>query len=714
MPSIADSSSSNRLAVVADDDATTRLLIRAALEEDGWTVEEAADGVLACEAVERLHPDVVLLDVDMPALNGFEACARLRSFRGCRHIPVMMITGMDDQESISRAYDAGATDFLPKPPSFEVLRQRLRHMRRAEQDARNLRNERDFVSAVVDHSAALVVILDPLGQIVRFNESCEQVSGFSLSETTGKPVWDILTDPHERDRERARFERLISQRENNRYEGSWTTRDGKRRHIVWSNSVLVDRDGRVENVVCTGLDITDLSEAEERIQFLAAHDLLTGLPNRHLVTERLEQAIAEVDDAGKMAVILLDLDRFNNVNTSLGRSAGDQLLRAVADRLTKSLRLSDVLARQVSGLRTELGCLGGDEFTAVVTGVPDAKEVAAIVERLQHALDRPFTLEGQKLSVTSSVGVAMYPGDGTTSETLLRHAESAMNSARGKVRGSYHFYSSATHARVSERFSLETELRDAIKGGELVLHYQPKTSTVSGHIAGAEALVRWQHPSRGLVAPTSFIEIAEETGLIVPIGDWVLREACRQVTAWLESGLTAVPVAVNLSSAQFRENDILERIASVLNETSLDPKYLALEITESMVMYDVATACEILHRLSELGVRVGIDDFGTGYSALSSLKDLPAHHLKIDRAFIKDLAIGSRDIALTQAIIDLAHGLDLTVVAEGVESDEQLAILREQGCDEVQGFLIGQPLPNDQFAALLDRPRGDVQAVSST
>ena len=415
MSTNADNSSSNRIAVVADDDATTRLLIRAALEEDGWTVEEAADGAVACEIVERLQPDVVLLDVDMPGLDGFKACARLRTLRGCQHTPVMMITAMDDQESICRAYDAGATDFLPKPPSFVVLRQRLQYMHRSEQNSRQLRNERDFVSAVVDHSAALVLILDPTGRIVRFNESCERVSGFSLNEAKGKRIWDILSDPQERDRERATFERLISQRRHNRYDGTWMTRDATPRQIVWSNSVLVNSGGDVEYVVCTGLDVTDLSEAEERIRFLAAYDPLTGLPNRQLVTERLGRAIAEADDGQQIAVLILDLDRFNDVNASLGRPAGDQILKEVADRLAKSLRLTDMLARQVSDLRTELGCLGGDEFTAIVTGISDAKEVTGIIERLQHALDRPFTLEGQKLVVSSSVGAALYPADGTTS-----------------------------------------------------------------------------------------------------------------------------------------------------------------------------------------------------------------------------------------------------------------------------------------------------------
>ena len=701
MPTNADSTSSNRMVIVADDDATMRVLIRAALEQDGWTVEEVADGVRACEVAERVQPDIVLLDVGMPELDGFEACARLRTLRRCQHISIMIITGQDDEESIRRAYDVGTTDFLSKPFSFTVLRQRVQYMYRAQQNSRELRNERDFVSAVVDHSAALVLILDPTGHIVRFNESCEPASSLSFSEAKGKRVWDILSSPEERDRERVTFERLISERGTNHCEGSWTTKDGSRREVAWSNSVLLNSDGDVEHVVCTGLDITDRNEAEERARFLVSYDPLTGLPNRRLVTERLEQAIA----AGQqLALLILDLDRFKDVNTAWGHPAGDQLLREVADRLAQSLRLSDVLSRSNTGLRAELGCLGGDEFSALVTPLPDASELATIIERLQRALSRPFKFQDQEFTVTASVGAALYPADGSNSDTLLRNAESAMHVAREKMRGTYHFYSVAMHTRISERLLIETELRQAVDHGELVLHYQPKTSTASGRITGAEALVRWQHRSRGLVAPASFIKVAEETGLIAPIGKWVLRQACDQVKSWLESGLTAVPVAVNLSSAQFRVADLLGGIASILNETTLDPSYLALEITESLIMRDPEKAREILRRLKELGVHVAIDDFGTGYSTLSSLKTLPVHHLKIDQTFVRDLAKSAEDVAITRAIIAMAHGLGLTVVAEGVESEEQLAILREEGCDEVQGFLIGRPVPSDQFAALLDQP----------
>ena len=344
-----------------------------------------------------------------------------------------------------------------------------------------------------------------------------------------------------------------------------------------------------------------------------------------MVTEHLQQAIAATTDGQQLAVLIPDLDRFKDVNATWGRSAGDELLREVADRLARSLRLSDVLAHHDHSLRMELGRLGADEFSVLVPRVRDAKEVAALVERLQHALARPFKFEDQDFTVTACVGAALYPSDGSDAEMLLRNAEAAKHAAREKLRGSYHFYSVAMHASVSESLSLETELRRAVDRNELVLHYQEKTVADSGRICGAEALVRWQHPSRGLLAAGSFIGMAEETGLIVPLGEWVLRQTCNQVTSWLESGRTAVPVAVNLSSVQFHGADLLTLIATILTETALDPTYLAVEITKSMIMHDIAKAREVLHALSDFGVQVAIDDFGTGHSTLSSLRDLPVH-----------------------------------------------------------------------------------------
>ena len=689
---------SNRTVLVAEDDRATRGLIRAALEPDFWTIEEAGDGLHACEVAERIQPDIVLLDVGMPRMDGFEACARLRTQPSTQHTPVMMMTAMDDQESISRAYEVGATDFLPKPFNFTILRQRLQYMRRAQQDRNALRNERDFASAVVEHSAALVLILDPAGHIVRFNESCERVSGHSQNEVEGRLVWDVLSGPDER----GAFERLIAERGTNHYEGSWTINDGSQREIAWSNSVLLDSHDAIEHVVCTGLDITSRNQAEERARFLASYDPLTSLPNRRLITERVDRAIVATAAEQQLAVLLFDLDRFTDVNATLGYEAGDQLLKTVSDRLAKSLQLSNVLTRHNPDLRTELGRLGGDEFIVLATGVQEASEVAAIVERLQQALGRSLKWKDQELTMTASVGAALYPADGSDSESLLRNSESAMRAARNKMRGSYHFYSPDLHRSISKRLSLEQELRQAVERGEFVLHYQPKRFTGSGHISGAEALIRWQHPSQGLLSPGSFIDIAEETGLIVPIGEWVLRQACNQMMSWLESGLDPATVAVNLSSAQFHGTDLLKGVVEILNETTLPPSYLTLEVTESMIMHDSREACDILCRLGDLGVRISLDDFGTGHSTLSLLRELPVHQLKIDQAFVKDLAVNSKDVALVRSIIAMAHALDLTVIAEGVESEEQLAILREEECDEVQGYLTGQPLPSDQLAALLD------------
>ena len=595
-------------------------------------VEEAEDGTSAVLVAERLRPDIVLLDVEMPQLDGFQTCEKLRELPSSAHTPILMITGMH--------------------------------------------------------------------RVLRFNPSCERASGYSESEARGRFVWDILADPDDPNQNRLMFERLVAERAPNDYQGSWTTKDGAQREIAWSNSVFVNQDA-VENVVDTGLDVTARNQAEERLRFLASFDPLTGLPNRRLMIEHLQEAIATAKaNDSRLAMVFLDLDRFKQINSTLGHAGGDRLLQDVADRLAKSVRLSDMLFRQVGGPRMEVGRLAGDKFAVLLPGVPDANAVAGIIERLQESLTRAFRFEDQECLVSASVGAALYPDDSDEAEVLLLSAESAMDVARKERPGSYHFYSESIQSSVSRRLSLQTELRQAIDREELVLHYQPKVNCATGKLCGAEALVRWQHPSLGLVPPDTFIALAEETGLIVPLGDWVLREACNQVTSWLAAG-HAVPVAVNLSPTEFHLKDLLMRVASILNASGVDTDYLALEITESTVMRRPEEAREILARFDDLGVKVALDDFGTGHSALGSLKDFQFHSLKIDRAFIKDLSENSRDLAITQAIITMAHGLGLTVVAEGVESQTQLDLLRGQDCDEIQGYLISRPVTAEAFTEML-------------
>ena len=671
------------------------------MERDGWIVEEAEDGTSVCAIAERTHPAIILLDVQMPGLNGFDVCAHLQTSPVGRHARVMMITGMDDHDSIERAYAVGATDFLSKPVNFRILRQRAQAMYRASRFSEDLQQERDFVSAVVDTAAALVLILDADGRILRFNRTCQKASGYSIEEARGKRMWDCLSSPDSLATDRSMFERLLSDKQTVHYEGEWTAKDGAQRRIAWSNAVLVGAQDAVQHVVCTGLDITEHNKAEEQIRFLASYDALTGLPNRRLMADRIDQAASAAASAdSRLAVLFLDLDRFSHINATLGQALGDVVLKSVAERLVKSLRLSDVLARQTDGVRTELGRLGGDEFSVLLTGVSEAATVASIIERLQAALRRPFRIEEKEYSVTASVGAAFYPEDGTGAASLLSNAESAMHSAREEQADSYHFYSTSMRESVADRVRLESELRQAIERNELVVHYQPKVKSDTGQIVGGEALVRWQHPSRGMVLPGMFIGVAEESGLIVKVGEWVMRAVCDQITRWLETGLTPVPIAVNLSSAQFRTDNLLDTIGTILNESSLDPRYLALEVTESMIMRDSVGAREILAHLRNVGVKVAIDDFGTGYSTLSTLKELSVNSLKIDRGFITDIAESPKDLAIVRAVISMAHGLGLTVVAEGVESEEQLVCLCQEECDEVQGFLISPPIPAESFAEL--------------
>lgn len=404
----------------------------------------------------------------------------------------------------------------------------------------------------------------------------------------------------------------------------------------------------------------------------------------------------------RLAVLFLDVDRFHLVNETLGHPGGDAVLAQVAERLGKSLRFADVLSRH-GNVRTELSRLGGDEFSALLTGVTEEREVAGIIERLQRSLRRPIKVGDKECSITASVGASLYPADGRDAETLLANAQSAMYSSRNLSCGGHHFYSSDMRSGVSERVALEADLRQAVDRGQFVLHYQPTMRVDKQRISGAEALVRWNHPLKGIVSPATFIPIAEEAGFVDTIGTWVLREVGEQAAAWREAGFAPIRIAVNLSSAQFRMDNLLETVATALNDSLLEPRYLAVEVTESMIMRDASGARDILDKLRDLGVHVSLDDFGTGYSTLSTLKDLPLDCLKIDRAFITHLPTSKADVAIVRAVISMAHGLGFSVVAEGVESNEQLSFLREEGCDEIQGYLISRAVPADAFSEMLQK-----------
>lgn len=456
---------------------------------------------------------------------------------------------------------------------------------------------------------------------------------------------------------------------------------------------LFHPDGKRKGLVVVGRDITERRGFEEKIEHMAQHDTLTGLPNRTLLVDRLEQALERAGRHHQMVgVLLIDLDRFKTINDTLGHDVGDELLRAVSDRIARCLRGSDYVGR-----------LGGDEFMIILSDLAGAQESISICEDILRELALPFSIRGHEMYVTCSIGVSIAPNDGDDEQTLIRNADAAMYRAKEQGRNAYQFYTPDMNARAFERLALENSLRRALERNELRVYYQPKVNTATGKITGAEALVRWQHPDMGLVSPAKFIPLAEESGLIVPIGEFVMRTACAQNKAWQDAGLPSITMAVNLSARQLHEAELVATVTGVLKQTGLDASWLELELTESMLMQQVEGPEKLLRALKGIGIELSIDDFGTGFSSLSYLKRFPIDYLKIDRSFIQDVPGDINDAAIVKAVIAMADSLNLKVVAEGVEKQEQIDFLHNHGCDDVQGFFFSPPVPSEKFTELLQQ-----------
>lgn len=535
-------------------------------------------------------------------------------------------------------------------------------------------------ASVFESSNEAIVITDADLNIISVNNAFTSVTGYASEEVCGKHVRLLQSDRHDATYYDAMWRQI---NEYGQWQGElWDRRkNGEIYPTLAAISVVRNETGVVTHYVGISADITQNKHAEERIQQLAYYDALTGVPNRLLLQDRAQRALAQAQrDGTELALLFIDLDRFKTINDSLGHKIGDLLLQEVAGRLKKIVRDTDTVSR-----------LGGDEFL-ILLSVEGVDGAARIARRLLVTVSEPYEIGGHSLRITCSIGISVFPKDSTSFEELFKNADVAMYKAKGSGRDAFHFYTSEMDAGAMERLELENSLRQALADNQFVLYYQPQINLINHLVVGAEALIRWQHPKLGLVSPATFIPIAEESGLIAPIGEWVLREACRQNRAWQKDRVLSVPVAVNLSIRQFSLSDMLVVVSDALRDTGLSATRLELEITEGLMMQDAERTLSVLNELKAKGVRIAVDDFGTGYSSLSYLKRFPLDRLKIDQSFVRDLVISRDDQAIASAITTLGHSLGLTVIAEGVETTEQLAILRSLGCNEVQGYLFGKPM----------------------
>jgi diguanylate cyclase (GGDEF)-like protein/PAS domain S-box-containing protein len=563
----------------------------------------------------------------------------------------------------------------------------MRHEISRSQD--ELRTANQQLAAVIDTSPLAIYTRDMNNIVTSWNPAAQRMFGWTAQEAIGHPA---RTVPPEKIDEAENLSARVQNGESiQQLELDRMRRDGSAIHISLSIAPLRDSDGQLYGYMTIAADVTERNLAEKRIEFLAYHDALTGLPNRLLLQDRFEQAKAYATRANtKLALLFLDLDNFKSINDSLGHDVGDELLRQIATRLSGCVRETDTISRQ-----------GGDEFLILLPDLSHADDTAPILVKIIEQLQLPLQANGHEISTSVSIGVTIFPDDGASFENLLKKADMAMYQAKNDGRNTYRFFDEAMNVDAVEHLFIRNGLRRAIDQNEFVLHYQPQIDLRSGAVTGVEALIRWNLPEQGMMAPNRFIPVAEESGLIVPIGDWVLREACRQAVAWNRAGFPAMTMAVNLSAVQFRRGDIEQSVVHALEQTGFDPRLLELELTESILIQNVDSMMATISRLKALGVKISIDDFGTGYSSLSYLKRIDIDKLKIDQSFVRDLATDPDDAAIVRAIIQMARSLNLRTIAEGVETTEILQQLRDFECDEAQGYHFARPMPADELANFL-------------
>ncbi len=697
--------------LLVDDDDVNLLLTSIALREQGFSVTEAASGERALELLAGWLPDVVVLDALMPGLDGFQTCRELRVLPGLESLPVLMLTGLDDDASITRAYEAGASDFFVKSTQWRLLSGRLLYLLRAAR-----------VRAELEHSKSRLARAQDLARMGSFDWrrghgglvfSIEGLRVFGLGPHDGLAFRPLLRMLSKEDRSGlvAVLHEVMKHSTVLATDIPATLRDGRQRIVHVEAEPEFSEHGALIGYSGIVQDVTDRRMAEDKIRHLANFDVLTGLPNRRQLIWRAERALEYGRRLNHQAALLLiDLDRFKVINDTLGHGAGDELLMEVARRLRSCVRHSDqVTDASIESLGTRshrsleaVGRYGGDEFVALLPEVVDERDAERVATRILDLMREPIIVGGQECFVTASVGIALYPRDGLSVADLLRNADVAMYSVKSTGRNSSSMYRPALAGQGREKLELESALHKAIERNELVLHYQPKVDVRGAKMVGAEALMRWRR-NGVLVPPGDFIPLAEETGLIVPLSEWAIREAARQARIWQDSFGFADSIAVNLPNRLFERTDLVEYIHNAVTTYGVPHHAIELEITETGLMKDLQNVIPALHRLNEIGVEISIDDFGTGYSSLAYLTTLPISELKIDRSFVRDLGMTPQSSAVVTAIIALARSLGLRVIAEGVENLRQMEVLHRLGCGVMQGFLFSKPLPPEDIETWLQQ-----------
>lgn len=694
------------LALVVDNERMTRRLVCEALEQSGLDVREAESGAQAIELFGSDRPDIVLVDVGMPGMDGLTTCAALRGMFGGSWIPILLMTGVDDAESVAKAYEQGATDFITKPANSTILCHRVWYLLRGSSTLNALlKSETRLGLAQRIAKIGNWEWHPPTNRFIGSHESFRLIG--MRPQDFGGTLEAFLNTVHPDDRSQIEtaLKGMVTHRTACDIDIRLVLPTGADFSVNVQAEVVHDDRIKSYSIVGTIQDISERKRSEREIHRLANFDSLTGLPNRVLFKDRVTQALAHAKRYHTIfATLFLDLDRFKVINDTLGHNVGDLLLKSFADRLADSIRHSDSAGRDVASEPEQtLARLGGDEFTVLLTNLADVQDAGKVARRILDALAQPFSIEGREIFVTVSVGIAIYPADGESVDALLKNSDSAMYHAKEQGQNNYQFYSNSMNAAAGARLALEGELRHAIERNELVVYYQPKVDLRTAAIVGAEALVRWQHAQQGLLLPDAFMPAAIDTGLIREIDEWVIRTVCRQQCMWQEAGLSLVCVSVNVSNSLFHGNTLVAVVEESLRQTGLYARWLELELTESIVMRNVDASISMLRRLKEMGVQLAIDDFGTGYSSLSYLQRLPLDMVKIDQSFIRDIVTQAEPASIVRAIIAMSHSLDLEVLAEGVEEEAQRKVLLEQRCDHAQGYLFGRPMPEEEFATRLSR-----------